>query len=205
MTEDQVQDLLTAFGELKSFSLAKDSENQSKGYAFCEFVNPEITDIACEGLHGLELGDKKLAVHRASISLQNKVPLVDGALPGAGLGRPILPIEILGANGLKAAEPTTILLLLNIVRDTDMKKTSEYNDIIDDIKQECLLFGDIQEVVVPRPVTGKFVAGVGKVFVKYFDKKHAAEAQRALAGRKFMERTTLATFFDETRFEARFF
>jgi splicing factor U2AF subunit len=167
VSDEQVMDLLKAFGELKSFSLVKDSATGiSKGFAFCEFLLPEITDIACEGLHGLEVGDKKLIVQRASVGA-SKLPMIDGALPGAGLGRAILPIEILGANGLKPAEPTTILVLLNMFQPEDLEEDEDYDFILDDIRKECELFGTVVEVHVPRPNDDKeiYVAGVGKVLL----------------------------------------
>ncbi len=41
----QVKELLTSFGPLKAFNLVKDSATGlSKGYAFCEYVDPNITD-----------------------------------------------------------------------------------------------------------------------------------------------------------------
>lgn len=36
-------------------------------YAFCEYADPQITDTAIAGLNGMQLGDKKLIVQRASI------------------------------------------------------------------------------------------------------------------------------------------
>ena len=41
----QIRELLTSFGPLKAFNLVKDSATGlSKGYAFCEYVDPNITD-----------------------------------------------------------------------------------------------------------------------------------------------------------------
>ena len=85
MTDDQVMDLLKAFGTLKSFCLSKNDAGVSKGFAFCEYLDSDVTDIACEGLHGLDLGDKKLIVQRAHTGIA-KMPVMEGALPGAGLG-----------------------------------------------------------------------------------------------------------------------
>ncbi|KAJ3262265.1 hypothetical protein HK103_002678 [Boothiomyces macroporosus] len=204
VTDDQVMELLTPFGELKSFNLVKDSNGVSKGFAFCEYLQPEITDLACEGLHGLELGDKKLIVQRASVGA-SKLPMIDGALPGAGLGRPILPIEILGANGMKPAEPTHVLMMLNMVTGDDLENDEDYESILEDIKLECETFGPISEIHIPRPHPHKFVAGVGKVFVKFENIKDCERAQRDLAGRRFNKRTVLTTFFDEIKLEARFF
>ena len=48
----QVKELLFAFGELKAFNLVKDSATQlSKGYAFCEYVDVNITDVVGAVLH----------------------------------------------------------------------------------------------------------------------------------------------------------
>lgn len=41
----QVKELLTSFGPLKAFNLVKDSATGlSKGYAFCEYVDVNISD-----------------------------------------------------------------------------------------------------------------------------------------------------------------
>jgi splicing factor U2AF subunit len=41
-----------------------------QGIAFCEYFDPAMTDIAVEGLNGMELGDEHLRVQRASIGVQ---------------------------------------------------------------------------------------------------------------------------------------
>lgn len=45
LNEDQVKELLVSFGPLKGFNLVKDSATGlSKGYAFCEYVDVNVTD-----------------------------------------------------------------------------------------------------------------------------------------------------------------
>lgn len=45
LNEDQVQELLVSFGQLKSFNLVKDiGTGLSKGYAFAEYLDSNITD-----------------------------------------------------------------------------------------------------------------------------------------------------------------
>uniref|UniRef100_A0A8C1IJ45 Splicing factor U2AF subunit n=1 Tax=Cyprinus carpio TaxID=7962 RepID=A0A8C1IJ45_CYPCA len=45
LNDDQVKELLTSFGPLKAFNLVKDSATGlSKGYAFCEYVDVNISD-----------------------------------------------------------------------------------------------------------------------------------------------------------------
>ena len=44
LTDDQVKELLVSFGALKAFNLVTDGNTQlSKGYAFAEYVDPNIT------------------------------------------------------------------------------------------------------------------------------------------------------------------
>lgn len=46
----QVKELLTSFGPLKAFNLVKDSATGlSKGYAFCEYVDINVTDQVSPG------------------------------------------------------------------------------------------------------------------------------------------------------------
>merc|ERR1711935_1204516 len=56
LQEEQVREILTSFGQLKAFNLVKDTAtNLSKGYAFCEYADPQITDTAIAGLNGMQL------------------------------------------------------------------------------------------------------------------------------------------------------
>ena len=97
-----MKELLTSFGPLKAFNLVKDSATSlSKGYAFCEYVDISATDqVMCRlyvfrrlnvfcvtlrsvcflcqavaGLNGMQLGDKKLIVQRASVGAKNANPV----------------------------------------------------------------------------------------------------------------------------------
>src|SRR5271155_873052 len=51
---------------------------------------------------------------------------------------------------------------------------------------------------VPRPTGGSRQSnGVGKIFVKFDTPESAGKALRALAGRKFADRTVVTTYFSE--------
>ena len=72
LNEAQVKELLTSFGTLRAFNLVKDAATGlSKGYAFAEYADLTITDQAIAGLNGMQLGEKKLFVQRASIGAKN--------------------------------------------------------------------------------------------------------------------------------------
>lgn len=69
-----------SFGQLRAFNLVKDSATGlSKGYAFCEYVDVSMTDQAIAGLNGMQLGDKKLIVQRASVGAKN--PMIGAQAP----------------------------------------------------------------------------------------------------------------------------
>jgi len=60
--------------ELHPFDLVKDRDiGNSKGYGFCIYQDPAVTDIACAALNGLKMDDKTLTVHRATTSGQQKL------------------------------------------------------------------------------------------------------------------------------------
>lgn len=74
LNEDQVKELLLSFGQLRAFNLVKDvATGLSKGYAFAEYIDFAITDQAIAGLNGMQLGDKKFTVQRASVGAKTQM------------------------------------------------------------------------------------------------------------------------------------
>jgi splicing factor U2AF subunit len=61
LQDNQVLELLTAFGKVKAFHLVKENpeSDHSKGYCFVEYVDPNITNIAVAGLNGMDIGGGK--------------------------------------------------------------------------------------------------------------------------------------------------
>lgn len=75
-------------------------------------------------------------------------------------------------------------------------------EICEDVNEECSKYGTVLEMKVPRPSGGsRQSSGVGKIFVKYDTPASAGKALRALAGRKFADRTVVVTYFSEENFE----
>lgn len=174
--------MLLSFGQLRAFNLVKDAATGlSKGYAFAEYVDYSITDQvnlniisvlnsfffkqkfllqAIAGLNGMQLGDKKLIVQRASVGAKNTalgtVAPVQIQVPG---------MSLVGASG----PPTEVLCLLNMVTPDELKDEEEYEDILEDIKEECNKYGVVRSVEIPRPIEGVDVPGCGKVsFYSFF-------------------------------------
>lgn len=162
----------------------------------------------------MELGDRYLVVQRASI----------GAKPGQpGISNipydqfPEIPRPILPAGDLSQTS-ARILLMLNMVTPDDLTDDSDYADIFEDVKEECNGFGPVEDLRIPRPVkkdksrwapgeSGQQAhldaqrqdeaAGVGRVYVKFYDAESASNALRSLAGRSFSGRSIIATLLSE--------
>ena len=81
-----MKDLVSSFGTLKSFYLAKNSDavaaqfgaSCNKGYAFCEFEDPNATAQAVAGLDGLQVGEKKLRCRLAESNKQTAAQVSAG-------------------------------------------------------------------------------------------------------------------------------
>ncbi|KAI9840094.1 MAG: hypothetical protein M1838_004241 [Thelocarpon superellum] len=193
LTDEQVTELLVSFGELKAFVLVRDrSTEESRGIAFCEYLDPSVTDIAVEGLNGMELGDKHLKVQRASI----------GMTQASGLEMGVNAMSMLAGTTSQDLEEGRVLQMLNMVTPEELIDNDEYEEILEDVKEECEKFGPVMDLKVPRPTGGsRQSAGVGKIFVRFDAPESAGKAFRALAGRKFADRTVVTTFFSEENYE----
>lgn len=201
LSEVQVTELLKAFGELKGFRLMRDPvSGDSEGYAFCNYCDPAATELAIEGLNGMEVSEQRLIVRRASES-------------------PIVPKQ----EGPETSEkPTCAMTMLNMVTAEELKDDAEYDEIIEDIREECAKFGHVRDVRIPRPgekstsraahewaeaaaaaaaAGGKPLGverdGVGRVYVLYSHVSECMHALRALAGRQFGGRMVICAFLRE--------
>ena len=195
LNEDQVKELLTSFGQLRAFNLVKDSATGlSKGYAFCEYVDVNITDQAIAGLNGMQLGDKKLIVQRASVGAKNAATMIAPA-----------QLQVPGLSGAGPGKPTEVLCLLNMVMPDELTDEEEYEEILEDIREESSKFGTVKSIEIPRPVPGVEVPGCGKVFVEFYSVPDCQKAQHALTGRKFSNRVVVTSYFDPDRYHRREF
>ncbi|RHZ69898.1 hypothetical protein CDV55_105921 [Aspergillus turcosus] len=191
--EEPVTMLLKSFGELKSFVLVKDSSTEeSRGIAFCEYADPAATPIAVEGLNGMELGDRHLKVVRASI----------GMTQAAGLDMGVNAMSMFAKTTSQDLESSRVLQLLNMVTPEELLDNDDYEEICDDVREECSKYGKVLDLKIPRPSGGSRQSpGVGKIFVKFDTVESATNALKALAGRKFSDRTVVTTYFSEENFD----
>lgn len=195
----------------------------TQGFAFCEYVDPEMTEIAIQGLHAMELGDRQLVVQRASIGSGGNA---GGMRPGGGpSGSNATP----GGGGLgpvpafaQQSGPITsrAIVMLNMVTPEELTNDDDYDDILLDIRDECSKYGEVEELRIPRPakqarkVAGQLAqaaasaadaqksdedAGVGRVFVLFRTLEGAQAGVQAIAGRQFGGRVIICAALDEVR------
>ncbi|CAH7678551.1 splicing factor U2AF subunit [Phakopsora pachyrhizi] len=222
LTDDQVMELLKSFGELKSFNLVKDTSSGghvSKGFAFCEYVDPDITDIACQGLNGMELGDRYLVVQRAQIGQNAKKEKENNPDAAAqrnnhhhinnfGSQAPAAAASVLAAVKSGEGEKTRVLQMLNMVNQEELLDDQEYSEILEDIRDECGKYGTIEGIKIPRPIknekgridvkASESVDGLGKVFILFSQVTECSSALTAIAGRQFAGRVIICAFAPES-------
>jgi hypothetical protein len=151
--------------------------SQSKYCMLCIIVRPFIAHI-----------DTCIAVllffHRY-MSGELKLP----SQGGAGAAAVVAPVAVQQA-------PTKIVQLKNMLSPQDLENEDEYQDIMEDTREECSQFGALKSVIIPK--AGQ--VGATQIFLEYMTNEDAGKAIEGLAGRTFDGRKVEATFFDETKF-----
>lgn len=116
LNDEQMQELLQSFGELKSFVLVKDTASeQSRGIAFCEYLDSSVTEAAVESLNGMELGDAHLKVKRASIGIQQ----VSGEMSVNAMSL------MAGTQAKSDDDASRVLCLMNMITNEELMDSDE--------------------------------------------------------------------------------
>mmetsp|Transcript_41120 Transcript_41120/g.88890 ORF Transcript_41120/g.88890 Transcript_41120/m.88890 type:complete len:172 (+) Transcript_41120:3-518(+) len=113
------------------------------------------------------------------------------AIPGAA------PPPVVGSS----ATVSRICCLENMVDKDELKRDSEFQEVLKDTAEECSKHGEIVKIWVPRPgCRGEQKKHIGRVFIVYTHEDDAIKCQLALNGRKFAGNTVVATFVEEDAF-----
>ncbi|XP_042446041.1 splicing factor U2af large subunit B-like isoform X2 [Zingiber officinale] len=211
----QIRELLESFGPLRGLDLVKDRDTgNSKGYGFCVYQDPSVTDIACAALNGLKMGEKTLTVRRATASMGQMKPEQELILQQAHehiamqklafKSGGISPFPEAGSVVNAAVElPTKVICLTEVVSVDELRDDAEYKEIVEDMREESEKFGSLINLVIPRPSqTGEMIPGVGKVFLEYANIADSARAKVALHGRRFGENVVCAAYYPEEKFSS---
>lgn len=86
--------------------------------------------------------------------------------------------------------PTPVLRLLNVLDERCLQVEEEYEDVVEDMREECQKYGPVVSLFVPKENPGK-----GQVFVEYAKAGDSKAARKMLSGRMFDGRFVVATFY----------
>jgi len=92
---------------------------------------------------------------------------------------------------------TKVLRLANMVTEEDLKEDEDYDEFVEDIREEAEKFGPVSSCKIPRS-TGS--AGFGFVFIEYAVATQAEGAAKALTGRQFNGQKVESAYFNEDCF-----
>jgi hypothetical protein len=92
-----------------------------------------------------------------------------------------------------------VVELQHMLSAEDLENPEEYEDIMEDTREECSKYGQLISVIIPRA----HEVGATKVFLEYASVDDAAKAIAGLQDRTFDGRLVQATYFDENKFAAK--
>jgi len=203
-------------------------------FCFVEFRGCQDANVCMSLLQGITLGGRSLRVGRPA-DYKPPPPHLDNYIVGFPPGQtppgaPSAPGQMdlmmgmgnmLGFSNMPLAGPapgpgpaTRVLLLENMVQESELKDDEEFKDILADVREECEKHGKVEQVVVPRPfqesktedVQGpRTGVGVGRIFVLFTEAESSMKAQQALNGRLFNENAVRASFYPESDYNNRIF
>jgi splicing factor U2AF subunit len=184
LRDDQIKELLEAFGELRTFSMTKGAAID-KCFVFCEYLNTDVTDIACSGLNGMDIGSNcKLVVMKANTGKNLLGEYIK--IPGASL----LQSMLIGEKDCGDANSSNVLQFLNALTLDDLDEEDEYKEIYQDLKEEFEKYGVVKRLEIPK-ADEKYA---GKVFVTFASNEEAGNALDSLNGRKFSNRIIIGSY-----------
>jgi len=83
---------------------------------FCEYADSSVTDIAIDGLNGMELAEKKLKVRKASVGIKQ--------VSGVEMG--VNAMSMLAGTTSTESEESSVIQLLNMVTAEELMDPDDY-------------------------------------------------------------------------------
>lgn len=196
--EDEILGDLEEINEVSKIDLLLDTEGNSKGIAFVEFKSISA-DAAIEAINNIVINETTLfAIHASKGLPQQKEEITYRTIA-----------TVAQSESLKIE--TNVLILLNVVNPEDLKNEVVYQEVLNDIKEECEKYGKVLDVKIPKPLDDykrnlkSLDTSIGKIFVKFENEQGALRASKLLNGRKYHERTVLVSFLAENDFNLNLF
>lgn len=203
--------------------------NGDQTFAFIEFRSVQDSTLALTLCDGLTLGGRQLrfgrpvdyklpAKHLLCYCVGKREPVGDAepftyTMPNVqkgsqawALAQALMkketgedPLATMIIPAAPKSHKSRVLLLENCVTEDMIAKDEDYIDIIEDIKEECMLWGKLLEIVVPR--RGADPCGFNRVFLRYEKQQEADKCMLKSNARTFSDRSVTVRYFDEDLFK----
>jgi len=168
-------------------------------FAFVEFRSEEIAQVALTLFDKMEVVGRTINVGRPRGYIEpgtNPAGLPFGVtLPSSAAPPQQVASPVAAAPPAPTAGAATTCLRLNGLITPDMLTDEEYDDVLEDIRQECATLGTVLELKIPREGSD-----VGACFVRYQSVAEAAAAGQSLDGRQFDGNKVTAKYISEDAF-----
>jgi splicing factor U2AF 65 kDa subunit len=179
---EQVRELVAPFGSLKAFHCLKATSTGTQTAIF-EYSESSATDLAVVGLGNIDLLGSKLMVQRIPANAAELLLKPAGAAAVSSSSADDRNSRI---------EPTRVIRLSNMTTDEDLNDDELYEDLKEEITEECNKHGQVLSVAIPR--NGH---GLGFVFVEFATVVDAGKGFKAIAGRKFSGNIVVGSYYPE--------
>ncbi|CBZ51264.1 rna recognition motif (RRM)-containing protein,related [Neospora caninum Liverpool] len=184
ITEQGCKQLLEAFGQLRALHVVKDQQRgDCKGFAFCEYLDPNVTDVAVAGLNNMRIADRVLQVRRAMPHGQMKAG-TDGSSSPAPAAPSIVGTlsKVIAIHNMLPPLPLVPVLLREATATEARIRASPYGEV---------LFVDVLENLA----TSAAAKGEGvPVLVEFRDVDSAIQAMAGIQGSTYDGRSLSVVF-----------
>ena len=97
--------------------------------------------------------------------------------------------------------PTNVLCLNSIIKGLDIEDEDKYNEIKDDIKNECEKYGKVLDIFMPRKdVEDNATPGMGNAYVMYENIEQSKLARKFLSLKRFNNKSIYIQYIPEENF-----
>ena len=97
--------------------------------------------------------------------------------------------------------PTNVLSLNSIIKGLDIEDEDKYNEIKDDIKNECEKYGKVLDIFMPRKdVEDNATPGMGNAYVMYENIEQSKLARKFLSLKRFNNKSIYIQYIPEENF-----
>lgn len=127
--------------------------------------------------------------------------------PAMGLLFPTQP-QTLPSIGVPTSDtPTSYVVVKGLVKAEFLADDQEYSDVVDELKEECMKYGTVTAVKVPRPDDPSTAYAVidtqyyGLAFVEFQEVADAVMAQKAIHGRLYAGQVVQAAYITKDLFD----